>query len=109
MKFLFSVIATGNENDDPSVMEAIDAFNLKLIDAGQRIIAVGISGPDHAITVDNRGESPEITEGPAVAQVEFQAGIWIIEAADAHEARELAIEASACCRRKIEVRPLLGQ
>ncbi len=108
MKFLFSVIANGTEHDDPSVMDDIDAFNQKLIDGGHRIIACGIAAPSSAITIDNRGDAPLIVDGPFVNTVDFQSGLWIIDAADPDQARELAIEASACCRRKIEVRPLLG-
>ena len=108
MRFLFSVIANGTENDDPSVMVDIDAFNQKLIDGGHRIIACGIAGPSSAITIDNRGDAPIIVNAPFVETTDFQSGLWIIEATDAEQARELAIEASACCRRKIEVRPLLG-
>jgi hypothetical protein len=108
MRFLFSVIANGTENDDPSVMVQIDAFNQKLIDGGHRIIACGIAGPSSAITIDNRGDSPSIVDAPFVETADYQSGLWIIEARDAEHACDLAIEASACCRRKIEVRALLG-
>lgn len=110
MRFLFAVIASKTGPVEASDNEAalIDAFNEKIEARGQRLMAVGISHPERARVFDNRAGRALTTEGPMVDADDFMAGFWVIEAVDEAEAHELALEASAACNRRIEVRALLS-
>ena len=110
MRFLFAVIANKSKPVEANEHEAaaIDAFNDKIEARGQRLMAVGVAGPDQAQVYDNRDGRTSVTKGPVVDADDFMAGFWVIEAANDSEAHELALEASAACNRRIEVRPLLG-
>ena len=88
-------------------MAAIDAFNLKIESAGQRVMAAGVAAPDHAVTVDNRDGGGHVHHGPAIDSELFMSGFWVIEAEDDATAHNLALEASKACNRLIEVRPFL--
>ena len=107
MRYIFSVIHDRANSGTPEEMAAINIFNQKLIDNGQRILAEGIADPQEALVIDNRTKDLLVTQGPLNDTKEFMSGLWIIEAQDDAQARELAIEASRACNRKIEVRKLL--
>jgi hypothetical protein len=114
MQYLVSVIDDGqalaagqNESATDDEMEAIHAFNRKLIADGQRVFAAGLAAPTSATVVDNRGERPIVTDGPFIESKEFIAGLWIWEAPDLDVALKLAEEGSRACNRRLEVRPIL--
>lgn len=88
-------------------MVAIDAFNDKIEAAGQRIMAAGVAEPSTALLIDNRDGLGSVINGAAVEADEFMSGFWVIEASDDAMARELALEASLACNRRIEVRAFL--
>ena len=111
MKFLISVIdnQTGMADDDE--MAAIDIFNDGLRAGGHWIVACGLSGPDHASTIDGRGPETITNAGPLHAinpEQEYLSGFWLIEARDLAEAQTLAAAGSKACNRRVELRPLLG-
>jgi hypothetical protein len=109
MRYLFAVIANkrGAVNADPGEMAAIDAFNERLVAAGQRVIAVGIQHPSGAMVFDNRDGAGKVSQGPVVEADEFMAGLWILEIGSETEAHALAADASRACNRRIEVRTIL--
>lgn len=114
MQYLISVIddgqadAGGSEiSGTPEEAAAIDVFNEKLQDNDCWVFAGGLGYPNNATTIDTRGESTVITDGPYVESKEFMAGFWIIEAPNLDVALRLATEGSRACNRKIEVRPFL--
>lgn len=108
MKFLLSVIDSQTRSPhSPEEIAAIDAFNDKLVAAGQRILAVGLESPKEAVIVDGRGSQVSKTSGPLIDSTEFVAGIWIIEAANKEQALELATEGSKACNRRVELRPII--
>ena len=54
MRFLISVIDTQTRSPHtPEEMKAIDDFNDKIEDAGQRLFACGMDSPDKAIVFDS--------------------------------------------------------
>jgi hypothetical protein len=109
MRFLLFVIDNQTRSPHSSEeIEAIDKFNEKLVTAGKRILAVGIDSPALASVHDFRTGNGEEIEAPFYTGDEFYSGLWVIEAADIAEARELAAEGSKACNRKVELRPLLG-
>ena len=113
MQYLVSVIdnaaglATPDEKavHDASGMEALDAFNDRLVAEGHWVFAGGLAAPGTATVIDNRGGEAMFTDGPFVESKEYLGGLWIIEAADLDEALKLAAEGSKACNRKVEVRP----
>lgn len=113
MQYLVSVIDDGQaeaagRDDSATAAEAaaIDVFNAKLQAEGNWVFAAGLGA---ATTIDNRGATPIISDGPFIESKEFLAGFWIIEAPDLDVALGLGHEASAACNRKIEVRPVLQE
>ena len=110
MRYLFAVIANqhGEVRADHDEMTMIDTFNDKIEAAGQKIMAVGVAEPDHAVTFDNRGGRDQKFHGQAIKSELFMAGFWIIEAESDTVAHSLAIEASFACNRIVEVRPFLN-
>jgi hypothetical protein len=114
MQYLVSVIddgqaeAAGSDASASSAEDAaIDVFNEQLQTDGYWVFAGGLGRPVGATVVDNRGETPIISDGPFLESKEFLAGFWIIEAPDLDVALRLAQGASKACNRKIEVRPFL--
>ena len=107
MRYLFAVIDTQSNSSTPGEIVTIDAFNERIEAAGQRIMAAGVAAPTSALLIDNRNGLGSVINGPAVASDEYMSGFWVIEAADDATARELALEASQACNRKIELRAFL--
>ena len=72
------------------------AFNLKLQEAGEFVVAEGLALPDQARIVRARPDgTPEVTDGPFAEAKEFLAGYWIIDVENTERAYELAARASA--------------
>src|SRR5580692_158226 len=100
MQYLVSVIHDSTEFATASEMEAIDAFNDRLIADGHWVFAGGLGSPSSATVIDNRAGEAMITDGPFVETKEYLAGFWILEAPDLDVALKLATEGSKHCNRK---------
>ena len=83
----------------------VDAVNDALVKSGKGVFAGGLGGIESATTVDARGDTPVITDGPYSESKEYLGGFWIIEAEDLDEALDWARRGSKACRGRIEVRP----
>lgn len=88
-------------------MTAINAFNDGLRANGQWIFAGGLSAPSNSNVIDNRTGAGIETGKPLFDAKENFSGFWLIEAADAQVAKDLAFAGSKACNRKVELRPLL--
>ena len=108
MRYLVSVIDDETGSADPTEMVAIDAFNQRLEDQGHWVFAGGLSSPDTATVIDNRGGEAVLTDGPFLKSEEYISGFWIIEAPHLDVALRLAAEGSMACNRRVEVRAFLG-
>ena len=109
MRFLISVIDTQTRAPHTSEeMKAIDDFNHKIEDAGQRLFACGIDSPDKAMVFDPRNGAEIAISGPHHETNEYFSGFWIIKVDSLETAQQLAAEGSKACNRKVELRPLLG-
>ena len=107
-KFVIFVIDDVTGSGTPEEMKAIDKFNNKLRANDHWIFAGGLASPSFANVIDNR-EGRNLESGaPLFDGREYFSGFWLIEAADAEIAHELAFEGSRACNRKVELRPLLG-
>ena len=93
----------------PEEMAAIDIFNEKLQRNGHWITAGGLAAPESATVIDNRNGANLETGKPLFATKENFSGFWLINADDQDAARKLAFEGSQACKRKVELRPLLGR
>lgn len=109
MRFLFSVVADrhGDVLATPDEIRAIDEFNDALKSSGRLELALGVSHPDNALTVDNRDGRGVVTASSPFDSTLFMSGFWIIHAEDVATAEVLAAGASRACNRLIEVREIL--
>ena len=108
MKFMVCVIDDETGSGSGDEMAAVDAFNERLQNAGQLIMAEGLASPRALVVVDNRGGAGVVAPGPLHDVEQYVSGFWIIEAADRDAALALAAEASRACNRMVELRPFFG-
>jgi len=87
------------------IYAAVDRFNEKLQAAGAWVFGGGLHPIEAATTVDATGGEPIVTDGPFLESKEYLGGFWIIEAPDLDAALKWAVEGSAACAGKVEVRP----
>lgn len=98
---------------DPSVeteatIEAIDALNRELIDAGARKFACGLSPAAKAKSLRVQPDGKVlVTDGPYTETKEHIGGFWILEAADMDEALAWARKGAIACGVSGEVREIL--
>lgn len=107
MKYIIFVIDRASATGTKEERIAVDVFNDKLIANGNWVIAAGIAAPQNAIVIDNRKGVGLKTTGSLFRDQEHYSGFWVIEAADAADAEQLAFEGSAACNRRVELRPYL--
>ncbi|UTT63822.1 YciI family protein [Microcella humidisoli] len=105
---MISVIDSETGSGSGDEMAAIDAFNERLQNAGQLIMAEGLASPRASTVIDNRGGAGLVTPGPLHDTEQYVSGFWIIEAADRDAALALAAEGSRACNRVVELRPFFG-
>lgn len=94
-----------SEEEAESAMAATGVFNQKLVAEGHFVFAGGLGSAATATVVDGTGDKPVYTDGPYLESKEYLGGFWVIEAPDLDVALRLAVEGSAACRGKVEVRP----
>jgi hypothetical protein len=80
-------------------------FNERLRREGHLVFADGLEPATTATTVDGRGDTPMLTDGPYLETKECLGGFWVIEAPDLDAALALAAAGSKACRGQVEVRP----
>jgi hypothetical protein len=95
--------------DMGEIVAAVGAVNQKAMESGIFVFAGGLHEPSAATTVDARGGTPELTDGPYLETKEFLGGFWVIEVPDLDAALEWAREAALACRQPLEVRPFMEQ
>jgi hypothetical protein len=107
-QYLISVLHDTADAATAGEMAAIDAFNERLQADRHWVFAGGLASPSTATVVDGRDGEPVLTDGPYVESKEYVAGFWVIEAPHFDVALRLAVAGSRSCRRRVELRPLLG-
>ena len=106
-RYIIFVIDGPNNPAGRYEIEQIDLFNEKLRANGNWVTAAGISGPGRAVVIDNRDGKNQVRDGSLFETPAYYSGFWLIEAANEEEARELALEGSRACNRRVELRPYL--
>ncbi|MBX9470730.1 YciI family protein [Microcella sp.] len=105
---MICVIDSETGSGDGDEMAAIDDFNERLRNAGQLIMAEGLSSPRASAVVDNRGGAGLVSPGPLLDSDQYVSGFWIVESPDRDAALALAAEGSRACNRVVELRPFYG-
>ena len=103
---MFVIDGPGNPANADEMMH-IDAFNEKLQNNGNWIMAAGIQQASGATLIDNRNNKNLVEQASLFTGTDSYSGFWIIEAESDEQARELAVEASFCCNRRVELRAYL--
>lgn len=87
----------------------VERFNEDLMAKGSFVFACGLHPASTATVM--RPDSAQVltTDGPFVESKEQIGGFWIVEAADAEAAKDLARLAAAACEGPIELRPVQGE
>lgn len=107
MRCIIFVVDQESSSGSAAELQAIDSFNDYLIASGKFIQAIGIAGPNQAVTIDNRASAGKVEQKSLNCET-YYSGLWLIQAADWDEALDLAQQASKACNRVVELRPLLG-
>ena len=109
--YMMSVhMVEGEELPPPEEMQVefdrVAVFNAKLQEQGAWVFGGGLHSVDTATVVDaSKGGDVLTTDGPFAEAKEHIGGFWAISAPDLDAALKWAAEASAACRRPVEVRP----
>ena len=107
MRYIIFVIDGPGNPANADEMKHIDAFNEKLQNNGHWIMAAGIQQANGATLIDNRNNKNLVEHASLFTGTDSYSGFWIIEAESDEQARELAVEASFCCNRRVELRAYL--
>ena len=107
MKFIIFVIDGPGNPASANEIQRIDAFNEKLRQNKNWITAAGIRGPESSVLIDNREGAGNSQPASLFNLSEYYSGFWIIEGDSEQVAKELALEASWACNRKVELRPYI--
>jgi hypothetical protein len=114
-QYLLSVQLVDDGTPPPSpeeiqpTYEAVNAFNVRLQDAGAWVFAGGLYPPSTATVVRVQGGETLITDGPFAEGKEYLGGILIIKAPDLDAALEWGKKATRATTLPIEVRPFNGE
>jgi hypothetical protein len=108
MKFVIFIIDDLTASGTEAEMKEIDIFNDYLRNNGHWITAEGIDSPTKSTVIDNRNEANMLLSESLVKSKENYSGFWLIEAPSIEVAKELALQGSKSCNRKVELRPLFG-
>jgi hypothetical protein len=116
MRFIFLVKSNpGNEADGPpaeGLVEAMDAYNKALNDAGVFVAAEGYDGTARGAVVREDGGKQTVNKGPFGDPYGLVAGTTTVQVKDLDAAIELARKmpniGGKGARHEVEIRPLFG-
>lgn len=108
-QYLFAVhhddgVETMSPERQKQAWDDTGAFNDRLQERGALVFAGGLVAATQAKVIDNRGDAPIVTHGPAIDATRRLGGFWVIEAPDDATAEAWALEASRACNEPVEVR-----
>ena len=93
------------QEDFEQVVVETNALQAELKASGEFVSAYGVGDQVLAKQVTLVDGAPVVTDGPYLETKEWIGGFWIIEASDLDAALKWAVEGSAACEAKVEVRP----
>jgi hypothetical protein len=86
------------------MLNAMGAYNEKLINAGVMLAGEGLSDPSEGAVVDFASEPPAVTDGPYGETHELFNGFWILQVSSKEEAIEWASRCPLGAGSKLELR-----
>jgi hypothetical protein len=92
-----------------AIIERVDVVNKKAADSGIFVFAGGLHDKDATTTVDARGGSAQVTDGPYLETKEYLGGFWVIDVPDLDAALDFAREAAVACGQPLELRPFMEE
>jgi hypothetical protein len=108
-------MAEWDPDDITTLLEYVRALNQELIENGELVEGVSLTGPELAKIVVSDGGPPVVTDGPFPEAKELLAGYQIIDVESEERAVEIAARVSAApgpggkpLGQRIELRPVLG-
>jgi hypothetical protein len=109
-------MAEWDPDDITTLLEYLRALNQELIENGELVEGLSLTGPELAkIVVSDGRSSPLITDGPFPEVKELLAGYQLIDVESEERAIEIAAKVSAApgpggkpLRQRIELRPVMG-
>lgn len=109
-RYMFILKRTGESFDADrelgfaEMLESMGRYNQQLIDAGVLVGAEGLAPVDEGFVVEYGSASPVVTDGPFAETHELFDGYWIVDVADAAEARQWALRIPVGRGSRVEVR-----
>lgn len=110
MRYMILLQGTNPPTPPPAeLMEAIMKLGEEATKAGALLDTAGLMPSAAGARVSLYGGKVSITDGPFTEAKEWIGGFWVLEAPDLDAALKLAIEASAACEGRVEVRPFQSE
>jgi hypothetical protein len=108
-------MAEWDPDDITTLLEYVRALNQELIENGELVEGVSLTGPELAKIVVSDGGPPVVSDGPFPEAKELLAGYQMIDVESEERAVEIAAKVSAApgpgrkpLGQRIELRPVLG-
>ena len=108
-------MAEWDPDDITTLLEYLRALNQELIENGELVEGLSLTGPELAKIVVSDGGPPIVTDGPFPEAKELLAGYQMIDVESEERAVEIAAKVSAApgpggkpLGQRIELRPVLG-
>jgi hypothetical protein len=108
-------MAEWDPDDITTLLEYVRALNQELIENGELVEGLSLTGPELAKIVVSDGGPPVVTDGPFPEAKELLAGYQMIDVESEERAVEIAAKVSAApgpggkpLGQRIELRPVLG-
>lgn len=108
-------MAEWDPDDITTLLEYVRALNQELIENGELVEGLSLTGPELAKIVVSDGGPPVVTDGPFPEAKELLAGYQMIDVESEERAVEIAARVSAApgpggkpLGQRIELRPVLG-
>lgn len=103
------IISALSETEGKALTDDSIAFDWRLTESGQLILAQPLQAPETAVTIRARNGKLSATDGPFAETKEFFGGFFLIEAEDIAAARTIAETSPMASMGSIEIRPFLHQ
>jgi hypothetical protein len=112
----FPPLTEWDPDEITALLEYLRALNQELIENGELVEGLGLTGPELAKIVTHDGQgAPVVTDGPFPESKELLAGYQLIDVESEEQAIEIAARVSAApgpggvpLRQEIEVRQVMG-
>jgi hypothetical protein len=95
--------------DMAPIIADVGVVNQRAIEDGIFVFAGGLHDQSATTTVDPRGGTVAISDGPYLETKEYLGGFWVVELPNLNAALDWAKDAAVACRQPLEVRPFMAE